>query len=165
MSKKFQKIVPIPFLLAFNTHWVTNTNKAMWQNFNIYFMITVFFEFSLLSILYCRLLSYCRDSKVLYCCTVETVILETAVPCLLAAITQLPIPIHYCTISPFSENYEQNSDTGVWLKVKKFISFAFSANMDKWIICGLMGECKFFFWGPISRNTSKMMFLSDQTLT
>ena len=118
-----------------------------------------------ITILYCRLLSYCRDSKVLYCCTVETVILETAVPCLLAAITQLPIPIHYCTISPFSENYEQNSDTGVWLKVKKFISFAFSANMDKWIICGLMGECKFFFWGPISRNTSKMMFLSDQTLT
>ena len=47
-------------------------------------MITVFLEFSLLSstVVYCRLLSYCRDSKVLYCRTVETVILETAVPCL-----------------------------------------------------------------------------------
>ena len=36
-----------------------------------------------ITILYCLLLSYCRDSKVLYCLTVETVILETAVPCLL----------------------------------------------------------------------------------
>ena len=65
---------------------------------------------------------------------------------LLATITQtqLPIPIHYCTIFPFSEHYEQTSDTGVWINVKKFISFPFSANMDKifliWIICGLMGE-------------------------
>ena len=47
-------------------------------------MITVFLDFSLLSstVFYCLLLSYCRDSKVLYCLTVETVILETAVPCL-----------------------------------------------------------------------------------
>ena len=74
-------------LLAFATHWIANTNKTKCQTF-IYLFEKKYISYDscifrvFITIFYCCLQSYCRDSKILYCCTVKTVILETAVPCL-----------------------------------------------------------------------------------
>ena len=74
-------------LLAFTTHWIANTNKTKCQTF-IYLFEKKYISYDsymfrvFITIFWCCLLSYRRDSKVFYCHTVMTVILETAVPCL-----------------------------------------------------------------------------------